>query len=62
VTKLIWRANSNACPICQEMDGKVVGIEHPFATAGQKIGDLTVSGNISHAPLHTGCTCMIEPA
>ena len=62
VTKLIWRANANACPICQEMDGRVVGVEHPFAAAGEKIGDLTVSSNVSHAPLHGGCNCTVEPA
>lgn len=52
ITKLVWMASANACPICQELDGVIIGIEGAF----------TDSGNISHAPLHDGCECDIGPA
>jgi hypothetical protein len=66
ITRIRWSADPDACPICQEMDGMVVGIEENFASAGQMLSadgadDITVSGDRAHPPLHKGCTCSVEP-
>ena len=61
VTKLIWIANSGACPICQEMNGTVVGIEESFMSPDDKILDFSPGGPKMHPPLHSGCICMISP-
>ena len=62
VTKLIWVAGSSACPICQDLDGKVVGIEQPFAEAGDELAKgFVASGNTLHPPLHQSCQCSISP-
>lgn len=64
VTQLIWVANAGACPICQEMDGKVVGIEQNFAEPSDTIlpdeKDFSPSGSIGHPPLHSACSCGIS--
>jgi len=59
ITKLIWVANSDACPICSEMDGKIVGIEESFMEPKDSIGDFSPGGSITHPPLHEGCSCSI---
>jgi len=30
VTKLVWKANPGACPLCRKLNGRVVGIDEPF--------------------------------
>ena len=66
ITKLVWRANSGACPLCNELDGQVVGIDKWFVPSGGTVegGDkaLTSYGNVGHAPLHRGCACSVGPA
>jgi hypothetical protein len=59
VTKLVWSGGD--CPICQELDGVVVGIEDSFASAGDDIGGMTAESNTFHPPLHQGCQCEINP-
>jgi HK97 family phage portal protein len=64
VTLLRWVANAGACPMCEGMNGRVVGVERNFADAGSSIdfggtAPLVVSRNIGHPPLHRGCTCDI---
>jgi len=67
VTKLVWRAmGSESCPICQEMDGRVVGIEQDFVGKGETLkaegqSDMKVYHPTSHPPLHEGCVCVIGP-
>ena len=67
ITKLIWRTmGSKACPICQEMNGKVVGIEQPFVgkdTVLESEGQspMRVYRPTSHPPLHQSCICTISP-
>lgn len=67
ITKLVWHAvGSESCPICQEMDGRVVGIEEDFVgsnTVLQSEGQspMKVYRPASHAPLHQGCVCQIGP-
>ena len=63
ITELIWVANSDACPICSQMDGKVVGIEQNFLNADETIdakGGYSASGPKAHPPLHPNCSCMIS--
>ncbi|HUT68671.1 MAG TPA: phage portal protein [Dehalococcoidales bacterium] len=61
ITKLVWHAlGSDSCPICQEMDGRVVGIEEDFVAANtvlQSEGQSPMKAfrPSSHAPLHQGC-------
>ncbi len=64
ITKLIWRANPGACPICQDMDGVVVGIEQNFLGENETIdekGGFSASGPKAHPPLHSSCQCSISP-
>ncbi|MGM0582978.1 MAG: hypothetical protein ACQETL_20040, partial [Bacteroidota bacterium] len=64
VSKIVWVANSDACPICQEMDGKVVGIEDTFMEPNETLlegeKDFSPSSNILHPPLHNACSCGIS--
>ena len=66
VTLLRWVANADSCPFCSTMDGKVVGVEKDFVSAGEGVdaasGDkapMKLSSNIGHPPLHSGCLCDI---
>lgn len=69
VTQITWIANSGACPLCEELDGRVVGIERVFVEASDKVdpGDdkvtpLVAESNVGHPPLHGGCECSIGPS
>lgn len=56
IIRLMWSATgSQSCPICQEMDGRVVGIEQRF---GDSTGQVS---SVGHPPLHEGCECQIVP-
>ena len=66
VQKLVWRASAGACPLCEELDGQVVGIDQSFVRAGDTVdpGDgatapLNVTSDVGHAPLHQGCQCSV---
>ncbi len=64
---LVWVASgSDPCPICQELDGKVVGREGGnFVEKGEgaegKDKVISPSTSISHPPIHDGCDCQIVP-
>jgi len=66
VKELVWLANSSACPICEELDGSVVGIEEGFVEASgevdpadDEVSALQVFRKVLHPPLHNGCACML---
>jgi HK97 family phage portal protein len=65
VQLLRWYAGAKPCPFCQEMDGKVVGIDTPFFSKGDEFtpeggGDvLKISHDVGHPPLHDGCQCLV---
>ena len=66
VVSFKWAAiGSDTCPMCEEMDGRVVGREQPFFGAGDNLdrdnGRFTLNRNIKHPPLHQGCVCQIVP-
>jgi HK97 family phage portal protein len=52
------------CPYCDQMDGRVIGIEENFISAGGSLEadgaePLTSTTDIGHPPIHNGCDCMI---
>jgi len=72
VTKVRWVAGGDACPLCQELDGNVVGIEETFISEGDVLYGKSVAadgkesyvafksnGNVFEPPLHDGCNCSI---
>lgn len=69
VTKLRWVAiGAESCEFCQEMDGKVVGIEQDFLgrdeqldAEGREDGDMKIYRPVGHPPLHPHCVCTIAP-
>ena len=66
VTLLGWVASGDACPICQELDGKVVGVEQNFVNEGDTVNPggtapLRPRLSVGHPPLHEGCNCNIAP-
>ena len=70
VTRFRWQNVGATCPICQEIDGKVVGREESFLGHGDPINYTKEDGtqiafktstNVMHPPLHTGCDCVVNP-
>ena len=66
VETLRWVAQGNdSCPYCQELDGRVVGINKFFVKEGENFepkgagGTMKISGPHAHPPLHQGCVCAI---
>jgi hypothetical protein len=53
ITKLMWTAQGDACPFCQELDGQIVGTEGKFGVEGLS--------STNHPPIHEGCSCVIVP-
>lgn len=43
VTKLVW--NAGTCPICRQLDGRVIGIEESFVPQGQALYATDEQGN-----------------
>lgn len=68
ITKIMWVASGKNCPMCDNLDGRIVGVERTFAAVGEVLSagegktPFTVSSNIKHPPLHKGCDCTITPA
>lgn len=66
VTRFRWVTfGSETCPICEELDGQIVGVEGSFARAGDDLeGDadqstITRTSNMFHPPAHDGCVCQV---
>lgn len=67
VQYLRWTASGDACPYCQKLNGKVIGINDRFIKKGETIdggeeGVLTVGRNIRAGHLHAGCDCAVVAA
>jgi len=64
VTKLKSVAFGKNCPYCTSLNGKIIGIQDYFLTAGKDFQPdgadrpLTSVDNLRHAPYHGGCDCM----
>ncbi len=60
-----WVAlGDDSCPLCEELDGKVVGIETPFLGANDRleaedIKPIELYRPTLHPQLHQGCICII---
>ena len=67
IERLRWHAiGAETCPLCQEMDGKVVGINQPFVAKedvldAEGVSPLRVSKPTRHPGLHKGCVCVVMP-
>ena len=67
--KKIWHAiGAETCEFCQEMDGKIVGIEEQFlsdddklAAEGREGEEMNINHGIGHPPLHSFCVCTVMP-
>jgi HK97 family phage portal protein len=60
VTRMTWVLNGDTCPFCTALDGRTVGIDTPFVSAGAEVGlgkQLQVERNTFHPPLHPKCDC-----
>lgn len=73
VTEVKWVTSGDNCPLCDEMDGRIVGIEKNFLSEGENVkGSVTTkdgkenfitlktSSDVSGPPLHEGCDCDLE--
>ena len=67
VVRLRWMAlGGKSCPLCQEMNGKIVGIDQPFLAEGDTLeseqgSQIRLYRPTTHPPLHQGCVCQIVP-
>jgi len=52
ITQIVWHTTGTGCPTCDELDGKTIGIEGNFGTAGEY--------DVLHPPLHDGCDCYLQ--
>lgn len=63
---IVWRANPDACPLCENMDGRRKVIRGSFAPAGSTVekgegSPLTSKAPVRRPPLHKGCNCTQVP-
>ena len=66
VTRLMWVAvGSESCPYCQELNGKIVGIQAPFLGASETLesddGRMRINKPAFTPQLHDGCECQVIP-
>lgn len=62
ITAVTWRTTNEACPICNEMEGRTTLMSVPFLQSGENVAGLVTSGRVGHPPLHDGCDCYLEPS
>ena len=64
VTVLRWVAlGAETCPLCQSMNGSIVGVDKFFLLPDDQVitadKELNVQSKVGHPPLHNGCVCQI---
>jgi HK97 family phage portal protein len=66
VTEMKWLAVGDACPYCQELDGKVVSVDEPFVKSGDHFQPegassplSTTYGDVNTPPAHPNCRCTV---
>lgn len=65
VEKIKWVTVGKNCPLCDELNGKVVGVNKTFLQKGdtvvgdETVNNLTTNIDILSPPLHKGCDCSI---
>lgn len=69
VSRLAWAANSGACPICEDLDGQIVGVDEVFVSKSEEIDPeadevtpLKAASDTFNPPLHGGCECSLVAA
>ena len=69
INRLEWRETPGRhCAYCNRLNGKVVGIQEHFISAGTELqggeGDqpMKIRGNKFHPPAHRTCHCVVRPA
>lgn len=69
ISRLAWAANSGACPICEELDGQIVGVDEVFVAKSEEIDPeadevtpLKAASDTFNPPLHGGCECSLVAA
>lgn len=66
--RMRWRTvGTEDCPYCSDMDGRTVGTQERFVSAGSSVEPsgqqpLRPSSDVGHPPLHDGCDCTVVPA
>lgn len=66
IARLRWVAlGNNSCPYCQELNGKIMGIDSPFVGAAESLesedGRMRINKPTFTPQLHEGCECQIVP-
>ena len=66
VTRVVWMTVGQNCPLCNDLDGRTVGIQENFVTSGARLNPggvpaLNAKQNYGHPPLHEGCDCSVGP-
>lgn len=69
VLSMQWVAFGRNCPLCEEMNGRVVSIREAFVRKDETVEPsdsetrpLTARHPVLHAPLHRGCDCVVVAA
>ena len=72
VTSKVWVVNPDACPECEEFDGKTIGLDDSFVPLGgsytytDENGEEQTKTNdydtVEEPPLHPNCRCTIIPS
>lgn len=63
ITLVRWNTVSDTCPMCERLNGTIVGVRETFLGKGETLvgtddqTSITAPGNIKHPPLHAGCDC-----
>lgn len=65
-TRIRWHAVGDSCPLCNQMNGRVVGIGRPFLSPGDRVDPndgkttpLVATANVTAPGLHRGCDCTV---
>jgi len=66
IVKIRSVAHGKNCPYCNELNGRIIGIDEAFLTPGEfkpegAESSLRVTHRMTHPPYHGGCDCSIEP-
>lgn len=63
IERHMWVTIGENCPICDELDGRIVGVSRTFVERGDKLGsqkqNFTAGKPFTHPPIHDGCDCQI---
>ena len=63
ITKFQWMAVGESCPFCENLSGRIVGVEQSFISSGETktVGEqsITYGHNVYHPQAHQGCDCAL---